>query len=55
MPSIPSITIGRYTIGSFMNYKGEWAISIRTYGGEGMETSIKELESVIEKFYNERF
>ena len=54
MKGINGITVGKYTIESFMNHKGEWALWIGN-GGEGMETSIKELERIIEKFYNERF
>ena len=55
MPAIPEITIGKYILSRFMNHKGEWAIYLSDRGGEGMETSIKELEEALDKFYKEEF
>ena len=52
---LSEITIGKYIISRFMNHKGELAIYISDRGGEGMETSIKELEEVLDKFYKEKF
>lgn len=59
MPGTPIITIGKYQLERFLNYKSEWAIWIRNCGEnncqEGMETSIKELEEALDKFYKEKF
>lgn len=57
MPSLSKIIIGKYSISTFINYKGEWAIGLsdNNLKGEGMETSIKKLEEALDKFYQEEF
>jgi len=55
MPAIPSIVIGKYALRTFINHKGEEALWLSEGGIEGVETSIKELEEVIAKFYKEKF
>ena len=54
MPNIPSIRIGKYVIYSGLNPVGEPVLWIQgDENNEGMETSIKQLEAVIDKYFKE--
>jgi hypothetical protein len=50
MQIINKIGIGKYTLECFQGLDGEDKIWLNTGDGEGMETSIKELEECLEKF-----